>query len=111
MSSAYLLHIDDVYLPVDTFSENLDGLGNLNFSVSTSRIDFSASSFTSLVDIKRTMSDKILNLSITCEENVVWSSNDYLLSTANLSVGEGGASFYANFYIPEAQSEVTEINP
>ena len=102
----YTLLVDDKTLGITSFTESLDGNGNMTFSVTANNIDMSKSTLTGLRDIREAIANNEIGLKIKDKTgHIVWQSDEYELSNANFNGNESGVYFSAYFYIPTAAAE------
>lgn len=101
----FTFHMDDKFIEITDFSENLSGDGNLTFSVSNNALKLNHSSFSGLNDLRAAISDGGVTLKIKDSDgHVIWEDSNYTLQNASFNANEGGMYFsaYFNQFTPSA---------
>ena len=94
----FTFHMDDKFIEITDFSENLSGDGNLTFSVSNNALKLNHSSFSGLNDLRAAISDGEVTLKIKDSDgHVIWEDSNYTLQNASFSANEGGMYFFFFF--------------
>lgn len=94
----FTFYMDDKFIEITDFSENLSGDGNLTFIVSNNSLKLDNSSFNGLNDLKEIISNGEVLLKIEDSEgHIIWESNNYILQNANFNANENGMYFSAYF--------------
>lgn len=94
----FTFYMNDKFIEITDFSENLSSDGNLAFTVSNNSLKLDNSSFNGLNDLREAISDgKVLLKIEDSEGHVIWENNNYILQSANFNANENGMYFSAFF--------------